>query len=109
MSNGVISSSHNHSIDLREAKKLTKNYRTSVSTDTIIAGAFRKEALLSVLNQADCVAIRMYFARTDDGKNDIVIVGMDSEGKDMVNGELLERIWPCPPYCDELSPLRDDR
>jgi len=108
MSNGVISSSHNHSIDLREAKKLTKNFRTHASPNAVIGGAIRKEALLSVLNQTDCIAIRVYFAKTDDGENELVIVGMDSSGKDMIQGELLERIWPCPPYCDELSPLRGE-
>lgn len=51
------------------------------------------------------MGIRIYYAAQEDGTPEIVIVGVNEEGLDLTNGLILERSWPCPPYCDGKSKL----
>jgi hypothetical protein len=51
------------------------------------------------------VGIRIYYAAQDDGTPELVIVGVDENGKDLEEGVILERNLPCPPYCNDESKL----
>ncbi len=95
----------NHEMSLDEAAKLTKNYRDSTSAGTILGGYFGKTALLGILNQTGCVGMRIYNALLSDGTPTYVLVGVDSPGEDMEDGEIAEIIWPCPPNCPKESAL----
>jgi hypothetical protein len=94
-----------HQITLEEAIKLISNFRNKQSGDVIKAHYFGKEALQKLLDQEGCVGIRIYYAAQDDGTPELVIVGVDENGKDLEEGVILERNYPCPPYCDEKSKL----
>ncbi len=94
-----------HSMSLVEAAELTKNYRESVGTGTILSGFFGKTALLGILRQTGCVGMRIYNALLSDGKLTFVLVGVDSEGEDMEDGEIAEIMYPCPPICPGGSTL----
>ncbi len=70
------------------------------------AFAFGAEHVQDVLNQEGCVGIRIYngYNEEEDCPN-IVVVGVDAEGKDMTGGKIFDRGIRCPDMCDITSPL----
>jgi hypothetical protein len=101
----VMTGSENHSISLSDAISLTHNFRLTAATGSPTAEAFGKNAVREVLDQVDCVGLKIYFGRRDDGAPTLVLVGVSSSGADMINGKILDTAWPCPPFCDLMSPL----
>jgi hypothetical protein len=98
-----------HNITLQEGVELTKAYRLTSKGDVPLAQYFGKDALANVLAQPGCVGLRLYYGKHADGSSAIVIVGVDSKGKDMTKGLICQRSRPCPPYCDEVnSELKQD-
>lgn len=95
----------NHEISLEKAAKLTANYRESVSAGTMLGGFFGKTAISNILNQDGCAGMRIYNAKFEDGKSTYVLVGVNTAGDDLEDGELAEIVLPCPPYCPESSAL----
>jgi hypothetical protein len=71
---------------------------------------FDRSALDLLLAQPGCRGIRIYRA-TKDGADQVVLVGTDSAGNDMVpasvegQGVVMEIAWPCPPMCGAKSVL----
>ena len=94
-----------HDITLAEAVKLTRNYRTHEGAGATLGGAFGKDAILSIINQAACTSLRIYYALSDDGKKNFVLCGVDINGNDLYNGHLAEYCFTCPPFCPQGSPL----
>ena len=94
-----------HGMSLEEAAKLTANFRRSVSTGTMLGGFFGKTALSDILNQAGCVGMRIYNGLLGDGKATYVLVGVNSAGEDLEDGEIAEIMFPCPLICPESSSL----
>jgi hypothetical protein len=70
------------------------------------AGAFKREALERLLNQTGCAGIRIYYGMHPDGQPALVLVGVDEYGEEMLDGELAERSFPCPPFCPGGPSLR---
>lgn len=101
----VMTGSENHSISLTDAISLTRNFRLTAPPGSPIAEALGKNAIREVLDQSDCVGLKIYFGRRDDGTPTLVLVGVSSSGADMINGKILDMTWPCPPFCDLMSPL----
>ncbi len=97
-----------HSITLEYARDLTKNFRNQHSSQDTISGLFDKETVLSVLNQENCVAMRYYHGINEEDKNVVVIVGVDEQGYDMLNGIIIEKAFPCPPFCGDINDLNSD-
>lgn len=93
-----------HRISLAEASELTRGHRSANAAEPK-GHLFHREALDSILAQSGCSAIRIYRGRGKGGEHHLVLVGVDGEGKDMVQGGVMERCAPCPPFCDEASPL----
>ena len=101
--------SKDHSISLKEASKLTKRYRDDRgSSKEPIAGAFGHKAFKDILEQKDCVGIRVYYAKDDNKNLTTVLVGIDSNGNDLYEGRLMEWSGLCPPLCGEDNPLNAD-
>jgi hypothetical protein len=99
-----ITGASNHIITLDQATKYIKNY--SVAPTYAIKGAyFDKSIFEKILAQTDCVGIRYYYGRKDDGTPCIVLVGVDSKGSDIAAGILGDDAIPCPPLCPPFSPL----
>lgn len=92
-----------HQISLEEAQRLIRNFKRNNAG--IIGGVFDKDNVVQVLHQPGCVAIRYYFGQNEDGENVIVMIGVDSAGNDIVNGMILEKAFPCPPFCGEKNIL----
>ena len=92
-------------ITLETAAKFTENYRKSEKAGAIKAEFFGEESLSEILIQENCVGIRFYFGKHENGNLNIVAVGCDKNGEDLYDGIILEKGGPCPPYCPEESPL----
>jgi hypothetical protein len=86
----------NHDISFTEARRLIARRQRAVQQS---ASAFKKDALLRLLNQTGCVGVRMYHAMQEDGRPCLVLVGLDENGEELLDGELVEKGFPCPPFC----------
>lgn len=95
----------NHDIPLSTASQWTKNYREASGSGATLAHFFGKAAIQAILNQPNCVGIRMYYALDPDGKKQLILVGTDAAENDLVNGLLAERSTACPPICSNSNPL----
>ena len=94
-----------HSISLKDAAKMTENYRTTAGAGAFLGGYFGKIALQAILNQQGCTGIRIYNARNDAGEPNFVLVGVKSDGEDLTDGSLAEYSMGCPPFCPTASAL----
>lgn len=98
--------SEDHSISLTEAAELTSNYRATLSSSTEVIGEyFGKESLISLLNQTNCVGVRVYYGLDTNGVKKLVLVGVNSEGDDLYENQLMEKGLNCPPVCSASNPL----
>jgi hypothetical protein len=93
-----------HRIQLDEAIKLVARARQDPRLE-LMGWQFGGEIVREILDQPGVTGIRAYLARTSEGEQTLVLVGTDAKGSDVAGGTLAEFAWPCPPYCDEDSPL----
>lgn len=102
----TFTGNEDHSISLTDASEMTENYRNAnPGTTTILAHYFGKARIQAILSQEDCVGMRTYYAISNDGVKQLVIVGVDENGNDLYNGLLAERSYHCPPQCSASNPL----
>lgn len=100
----VFTGNENHDITLSEAAQMTANYRNA-QPGQVKGHYFGGEAIRSVLSQAGCVGMRIYYGVTNDGAFQPIVVGVDSNGNDITDGVLMERAVPCPPDCGNANVL----
>lgn len=93
-----------HRISLADASALTSRYRKD-TPGAEKAGAFHADQVTKLLAQKGCAALRIYYGKLEDGKDALVLVGVDGNDKDMTGGMMLEVSFPCPPFCDDGSGL----
>lgn len=101
----AFTGNEDHSITLAEASELTQNYRDAAESNAIQGSFFGKSALQRILDQGGCVGIRIYYAQEDDGTPTLVLVGVDENEDDLIDGELAEFGVPCPPRCGSSNDL----
>jgi hypothetical protein len=94
-----------HSIKIDEAIQLTSNYRKSATPGSVQGGFFGKLAIQEILEQDKCVGIRIYYGREDDGTPTFVVVGVEENEDDLVDGKIAEQPIPCPPRCGSSNAL----
>jgi len=94
-----------HRIALEAAALLTRRYRNEAGKAAQKAGAFHADQVRELLAQPGCVALRIYYGRDEAGAPTLVLVGMDANDKELTGGVLLDVIFPCPPFCEDASPL----
>jgi hypothetical protein len=101
-------------LDLGTAKKWAANYRATLSdADEIQAHYFGFEIIKQILSQPGCVGIRMYYAIDDSGEKKLILVGVDSNGENLMPSEngktsdegniLGDYSLPCPDYCPGIG------
>lgn len=71
----------------------------------MLGGAFEKGAVEKILTQPGCAKLRIYYGKDKNEKLNLVLVGVDTLGKDMAKGSIMEAVAPCPPWCDMTSEL----
>lgn len=86
-------------VTLREASGWTANYRATIASGEIIAHFFGTDKIKAILDQSDCVGIRIYYGIDENGKKNLILVGAKANEDDMVDGLILERAFTCPPKC----------
>jgi len=94
-----------HTITLAVASGMTKNYRDAAGSNATLAHYFGKKEVLELLDQEDCVGMRIYYGLDVDGKKQLIIVGVNSSENDLSNGMLLDRSATCPEHCSSANPL----
>ena len=92
-----------HHISLTDAAALTKRYRET-NPKAAKSGAFHADQVLKLLGQPGCVALRIHYGINADGTTSLVLTGMDAKDTDLT-GDVLERDFPCPPYCGDGNSL----
>ena len=101
----VFTGLEDHTIALEEASELTRNYRKNAGKGAIKGGFFGRAALEQVLAQESVVGIRYYYAQENNGRPVLIVVGVDENGQDVLDGFIAERACPCPPFCSPWNPL----
>ena len=104
-------------IALATAKRWTARYRQNEeqnNTGKTVTKAhfFGKEKILEVLNQEECVGIRIYYGINEDDKREVIVVGAKSDQNNILpsdeditdsnnGGVLLDNSTWCPPICPD--------
>jgi len=101
----MFTGNEDHDIMLGDAAALTRNFRERAGKDAIKGGFFGQAALQQLLDQEGVVGIRYYYGQENDGRPVLVLVGVDATGNDLIEGFILERSVPCPPYCGFFNEL----
>lgn len=92
-------------ITLAEGAAMTKQWRRTNSNGNAVY--YGKDILNQLLEQSDCVGIRFYFAVDSDGKNTLVLAGVDADGNDIL-ANIADRGLKCPVRCSERNELNSD-
>jgi len=99
-----------HLISVAEAAEMTAAFRATHSLE-VRAWLLDRGAIDTILAQPDCAGIRIYRAHNAEGAAQVVVVGTDENGTDLLPadkqapGLVAERTWPCPPICGGPSVL----
>jgi len=91
------------------AKTLGDNYvnsRRYEDSGECKAHYFGKDKLNAVLSQSGCVGLRIYYGTKIESptveKPELIIVGVDSDGNDLLDEDLIVDVsLPCPTLCPE--------
>jgi hypothetical protein len=94
----------NHSITLADAANMTEAYRNANPTAQI-GVAFGKTAVLEILNQTNCDALKCYFANNSNGELTLVLCGAEANQDDLVDGLLADDSYQDPPYSSSANAL----
>jgi len=88
-------------IDEAEAAELTAQYRNDFpnARKALFFGSEKIQDLL-----ADSIGIRIYYGINDIGKAELVLVGVDSNGDDILE-LILDHGVPCPETCGTPNSL----
>ena len=86
-------------ISLATGSQWTANYRAA-NPGAVRAHFYGSTILQDIINQANCVGIRFYYAIDDLGAKQLVLVGVDQNGNDLTAGIVADRGAPCPTNCD---------
>ena len=101
----MFNGNEDHDISMAEASRLTRNYRDRAGKNAIKGGFFGQASMQQLLEQEGVVGVRYYYAQENDGRPVMILVGVDVNGNDLVDGFLLERSIPCPPFCGYFNEL----
>lgn len=98
-------------IPLPTAKEWTANYRKTISKDDTRAHYFGSDIIQKLLDEDKSVGIRIYYAIDDKGKKQLLVVGVDKDGNDLLPAEssagtgeggepfIADQSFPCPMFC----------
>jgi hypothetical protein len=100
----IFPGAEKHPISLSEGLQLVENFRKNPKAPNNQGGAFERGAIDKILAQPGCEIIKMYWAQ-ENGKFTVVLVCVDAAGKDITEASIMEKMQPCPPYCDVESPF----
>ena len=94
-----------HEISLEEAKLHIQRHKKNPIHPNHHGGSFDRAAIDKILAHPECKGLRYYHGRDEEGKPNLVLVGVDAAGKDITKASIMERGSFCPLFCDKLSEL----
>lgn len=80
-----------------DAGAMTAEYRQRNPNQTI-AHFFGRDILQEMLDQPDCMGIRMYYGINENGERELVLVGADQNENDLLD-LVADLSCPCPKAC----------
>lgn len=97
-------------IDLKTAKEMVGRWMNQQhSPDVVRAHLFGRNVIDEILAQPSCVGIRIYYALDSKDQKQLVIVGTDKDGNNIIpgvtraengdSGVIADISLPCPSYC----------
>jgi hypothetical protein len=92
-------------VSLQEASIWTAEYRNSIQPGETIAHFIGKNKLLELLEQENCIGVRIYYGIDENGEKNLIFVGTDENENDLVDGLILEYAKKCPPNCSDKNSL----
>ncbi len=97
-----------NTITLTQAQEWARNW-VSNPKNTVKAHLIPEVDVTQLLAEPGVANIRAYIGIDENGVNKLMLVGVDAEGKDMINDAEGQYIYdftmPCPSTCDVDSPL----
>jgi hypothetical protein len=92
-----------HRISLPDAVALAKQHRTDHPGEPK-AHFFHREAFDALLAQPGAAGITIYKGKGKGGERHLMMVAVDGSGEE-ITSTVMEQDLPCPPYCQQSSPL----
>ena len=92
-------------ISLADASDLTADYRATISPGDTIAQFVGRNKLLDILNQTDCMGVRIYYGIDKNGEKRLVLVGADGNENDLFKGIIVDNLIKCPTNCSSANDL----
>lgn len=68
-----LTGNEDHDISLETASDWTANYRATISGGEILGNYFGKTAIQAILDQDDCIGIRIYYAINGDDEKGLLL------------------------------------
>jgi len=68
-------------------------------------GLFLRKDLDDLLAQPGCAGLRYYYGRNAASQDTLILVGVDNDGNDQVQGVVMEDCFLCPPICGTANSL----
>ncbi len=91
-------------IDLSEASQWTRNFRTQ-NPGQVKAHYFGRDIIEKILDQSECVGIRIFQAINEQGEQHLILAGTDANENNQLHGLLGEASIPCPNQCGNADAL----
>jgi hypothetical protein len=88
-----------HEISREQAKAYLGAWQRGRAQGAVLGGYLDRDVLDKILAQPGCVGVRYYNARHPEGRDTIVLVGVDAQEQDLWDGTIAEELLPCPPHC----------
>jgi hypothetical protein len=89
-----------HRIPLAEAAARTKQFREGMAKGSEIGLMLPRDVFEQLLKNGKVRGVRFYYSRTGDAKLQMIAVGVDADGNDLLeDGDIFDRGFPCPPFC----------
>ena len=101
----VFTGMEDHSISLQEAGSLTQNYRKAAGQGAVKGKYFSRAAIEQLLAQEEAVGVRYYYGVGTDGKQQMVLVGVNGLGQDLDEGFIFGNPLPMSKFQTEANPL----
>lgn len=101
----VFTGMEDHNISLDEAGTLTRNYRMAAGRGAVKGRYFSRVSLEQLLMQDGVVGVRYYYAEDQSGHPQMVLVGVDAQGKDLTEGFVISNGLPVSRFHEQANPL----
>lgn len=92
-------------IALETAAQWTANYRSTITPTDTRAHFFGRDIIEKILQQNGNMGIRIYYALSNTGEKQLILVGADANENDQTDGTIADFSDPCPNRCSAANPL----